>query len=98
LRSRVRIALKGGSKTSRTLTLLGCSVEELRNHLESQFTEGMTWETYGFWGWHMDHIIPCAYYDLTKEEEQKECFHYKNLQPLWREDNMKKGDKIIKKE
>lgn len=73
--------------------MIGCSIEELKQYLEKQFKEGMTWDNYG--EWHIDHIIPCAAFDLTKEEEQLKCFNYTNLQPLWAEENEKKGDKII---
>ena len=53
----------------------------------------MSWDNQG--EWHIDHIIPCASFDLTNEEEQEKCFHYTNLQPLWAIDNMVKGCKII---
>tara|TARA_R110000744_G_scaffold108305_1_gene205143 strand:- start:116 stop:724 length:609 start_codon:yes stop_codon:yes gene_type:complete len=95
IRSRLRNALsKGhGKKTGSTLELTGCSWEELRFHLESQFTEGMTWENYGLHGWHVDHIKPCIRFDLSLDTEQKACFHYSNLQPLWASDNLSKSDK-----
>jgi len=97
IRSRIRIAIKmqSGLKTSKTAELLGCSGKEAKEYLESKFQEGMTWDNYGKFGWHIDHIIPCSSFDLTKEEEQKKCFHYSNLQPLWAVDNLKKGIKII---
>ena len=95
MRCRLRGALAGTSKSAATLELLGCSVEELKKHLENQFVKGMTWNNYGLHGWHIDHIIPCASFDLTKEEEQRKCFHYTNLQPLWAKDNYAKGDKIL---
>ena len=75
--------------------LLGCTVSFFMKHIESQWKEGMTWDNYGYRGWHIDHIIPCSAFDLTKEEEQKKCFHYTNQQPLWAEENMKKGAKIL---
>lgn len=80
-------------KAGKTMELVGCSLLALLKHLEKNFVEGMTWENYG--EWHIDHIIPCASFDLTVEEEQKKCFHYSNLQPLWGIDNLKKGDKIL---
>lgn len=95
LRDRVRHAIKGKNKSLHTLDLLGCSVEELWIHLEKQFTTGMTRENHGRNGWHIDHIIPCASFDLSDPEQQRKCFHYTNLQPLWAEDNIKKGNKII---
>ena len=82
---------QGVRKTTSTMKLCGCSLEKLKQHLESQFTEGMTWDNKG--DWHVDHIKPCASFDLTDPEEQKKCFHYTNLQPLWALDNMRKGAK-----
>lgn len=93
LRSRLQYALKGIGKAESTMALLGCSVEQLRTHLEAQFTDGMSWNNYGYRGWHIDHIKPCASFDLTDPQQQLECFHYTNLQPLWAEDNFKKGDR-----
>jgi len=61
--------------------------------LESKFTEGMTWKNYGLGGWQIDHRIPCQDYDLTDIEEQRKCFHYTNLQPLWAMDNFLKNGK-----
>lgn len=97
MRTRISNALKrnGAQKATNTVNLLGCTVPELKKHLESKFIEGMTWDNYGMSGWHVDHIIPCASFDLTNEEQQKKCFHHTNLQPLWAEDNMKKSDKIL---
>lgn len=78
------------------MELIGCSVEKLMEHLEKQFTEGMTWGNYG--RWHVDHIKPCAMFDFSKPEHQQECFHYSNLQPLWAKDNLKKSDKYREEE
>ena len=93
LGNRIRKVLKVLNKSASTMKLIGCSVEELWSYLESQFKPWMTRENYGLW--HVDHIIPCASFDLTDPEQQKKCFHYTNLQPLWAIDNMKKGPKII---
>lgn len=82
-------------KTSKTLDLLGCSAQFLRQYIEDQFLEGMTWDNYGTYGWHVDHITPCSSFDLTDIKQQKICFHYTNLQPLWAIDNLKKSNKII---
>jgi hypothetical protein len=93
LRSRLKNVLKGvGIKSKRTLELLGCTVEHLRKHLESKFQDGMSWENHSFKGWHIDHIIPCAAFDLTDPKQQEQCFHYTNLQPLWANENFKKTD------
>jgi hypothetical protein len=73
--------------------LLGCSVSFLKGFLEAKFTEGMTWQNHG--EWHIDHIKPCASFNLLDEEEQKKCFHYTNLQPLWAAENLSKGCKYI---
>jgi len=82
-------------KAYKTQELLGCTVLEVRKHLEKQFKEGMSWENYGHKTWHIDHIIPCASFDLTDPEQQKKCFHYTNLQPLWASENLSKGSKIL---
>jgi hypothetical protein len=92
LRTRLRLALKQNWKSGHTLELLGCSVEFLKQHLEGQFTEGMRWNNYGRGGWVIDHIKPCVLFDLTNPSEQRKCFNYKNLQPLWETDNLIKKD------
>jgi len=93
---RIYHALKGTTKKSaRTEALLGCSFFDFRRHMQAKFTDGMTWENYGQ-GWHADHIIPCAAFDLSKPEDQRKCFHYTNLQPLWGPDNLAKGAKFVK--
>ena len=95
LRNRLWSAIRGGRgrKHSSASVLVGCAWDHLRTHLESQFTLGMTWENYG--QWHIDHIRPCASFDLSDLEQQKECFHYTNLQPLWAEENIKKGARLV---
>lgn len=82
--------------TNRTLShnkLLGCSGTEYVKYLEKLFTDGMTWENKG--KWEIDHIVPLSTFDLTREEEQLKAFHYSNTQPLWRSDNMAKGNKCL---
>jgi hypothetical protein len=59
-------------------------------HLKDHFLPEMNWDNYG--AWHIDHIRPCASFDLTDPEQQKQCFHYTNLQPLWAADNIRKAD------
>jgi hypothetical protein len=92
--TRIYHALKGGKK-DRTVALLGCTVQHAREHIESLFKQGMSWGNYGVSGWHIDHIKPCASFDLTDPEQQKQCFNYKNLQPLWARDNLTKGCKLL---
>jgi hypothetical protein len=97
LSGRVREALKhySNKKNESIKSLIGCTLDELIFHLESQFKENMNWENYGMYGWHIDHIVPCSSFDLTIEENQRICFHYLNLQPLWRNENCYiKGSKI----
>ena len=91
-RSRLFNALKNNIKSKSTENLIGCSYQELKKHLEDQFEEGMNWDNYG--EWHVDHIIPCAAFDLSCEYQQAVCFHYSNCQPLWAEDNLSKKDSI----
>jgi len=74
---------------NRTIDFIGCSIDDLKLHLEKQFVDGMSWENYG--DWHVDHIRPCCSFDLTDPEQQRECFNYTNLQPLWAEHNLSKG-------
>jgi len=92
LRARVNKCVKFGYKGAKTMDLIGCSVEYLMAYLESKFKPGMSWENYGSY-WHIDHIRPCASFDLTDKEQQKICFHYTNLQPLEAIKNIKKGAK-----
>jgi hypothetical protein len=82
-----------GHKSARTLELIGCTIPELRTHLERQFTPGMSWDNYGYGDdkWHIDHIRPCASFDLTDPAQQRACFHFSNLQPLWQPDNFRKN-------
>jgi len=87
-------------KHFKTIELIGCSVDFLKDYLESQFKDGMSWDNYGNPNgdhtncWHIDHIIPCSSFVLTDPEQQKKCFHYTNLQPLWAKDNIRKHAKL----
>lgn len=94
LSKRIRQTLKASrtNKTNKTMEYTGCSIEFLKNYIELKFKPGMKWQNYG--EWEIDHIIPCAAFDLTKLEQQKICFHYSNLQPLWAIENIKKQDKL----
>lgn len=91
IRSRVNRALKSQKtyKNNSSIKLLGTSISECKAYLEKHFKSGMTWENYG--QWHLDHVKPLASFNLTNPEEQKKAFHYTNLQPLWAEENLRKG-------
>lgn len=75
-------------KTKSALALAGCSLKELRQHIEAKFLPGMAWNNYG--RWHIDHIRPCASFELSEPSQQRECFHFSNLQPLWARQNLSK--------
>lgn len=92
LRTRLRMAVRRGQKAGSAVRDLGCSIEELRKRLEVQFRPGMTWENWSRTGWHIDHIRPLASFDLTDRTQLLQACHYTNLQPLWAEENLKKGD------
>ncbi len=91
IRRRINLALQGKNKSLSTMFLIGCEIDYLMFHIQNQFKDGMSWDNYGLW--HIDHIKPCALFDLSKESEQRKCFNYTNLQPLWAIDNLKKGSK-----
>lgn len=79
------------TKKNRTFDIIGCTPEFLKEYLEKQFRDGMNWENRG--EWHIDHIIPLS--SATSEEELYKLCHYTNLQPLWAEENLRKGNKIL---
>jgi hypothetical protein len=97
LRSRLGNALRARrvSKLHRTFDLIGCTPAFLTSYIRSKLHGGMTEQDLLNGKIHIDHIIPCAAFDLTNEEEQRKCFHYTNLQPLWAIDNLKKNAKIL---
>lgn len=94
IRTRINRAITRESKYGRTMDLLGCTIVELKKHIESQFLPGMSWENWGLYTWHIDHKKPIASFDISDPEQQKICFHFSNLQPMWAKDNlMKRWDK-----
>lgn len=95
LAKRINLAIKETKKVARTMDMTGCDIVFLKRWLEHQFWNGMTWENYSHKGWHIDHIRPCASFDLTDPEQQKQCFHWTNLQPLWAKYNLAKSDNIL---
>lgn len=94
LRCRLNTALNKDEKTGSFVGDLGCTITELKIHLENQFTEGMNWDNWTTDGWHIDHIKPLASFDLTDREQLLEACHYTNLQPLWCHDNLIKGASV----
>lgn len=94
LSARLRVAFNRAmvKKTANTMDLVCCDSDFLLSHIESKFLPGMTWANRS--EWHIDHIKPCASFDLTQKDQQKACFCWSNLQPLWGADNCSKGDKI----
>ena len=92
LRSRMYYALFKIKKSKSSEKLLGAPIQIVLKHLESKFKKGMSFKNHG--KWHVDHIIPCSAFDLTKPEEQIKCFNYTNLQPLWAFENLTKSDKL----
>lgn len=97
LRNQLRRMLFKKADTEKNRLLVGCTVEQLRAHFESLFSDGMNWENHGTHGWHIDHIVPCVMFDLMDEQQKYKCFHYTNLQPLWAKDNRRKGASIREK-
>jgi len=92
-RTRINSAIVGDAQTEDELVeLLGCSISEAREYIESQFSEEMNWGNHGRGDdkWHIDHRRPCASFDLTNEDDLRICFHYTNLQPLMQKENLTK--------
>ena len=92
LRTRLKRAVKGHGRPS-IRNLIGCSWQFLKEHIESQFLYGMSWDNRS--KWHIDHKTPCAAFDLSQIDQQLACFHWSNLQPLWATDNLRKGAKLV---
>jgi len=95
LRVRLRKALfaQGAVRTMNSAALVGCSPSDFRDHIAAQFLSGMSWDNRSEWD--LDHIIPCASFDLRIPEQQSACFHFTNIQPLWRSDNRRKGARVV---
>lgn len=94
-----RIKLK--NPRYRSIWYMGYTIKEMRKHIESQFKEGMSWDNYGRKGWHIDHIRPLSMFNFfnsdgsINHQQVREAMSLKNLQPLWAEDNLIKGSKVI---
>lgn len=95
VRQRIKkyLLIKNITKKNTTFGIVGCTPNELKIHLESQFTTGMSWDNYGLYGWHIDHKVPLS--SAKTEEELLKLCHFSNLQPLWAKDNLKKGTSIV---
>ena len=96
LRTKMYVAIRrqqSGQKSFNTIELTGCTVPELIKHIEGQFQPGMTWGNFGrgIGKWSLDHVRPCASYDLTDPEQQKLAFHFSNIQPMWFVENCAKS-------
>jgi hypothetical protein len=95
LMSRIWSAMKGQRVNGvGSFSLVGCSVEFLRRYIEAKFETGMSWDNYG--EWHVDHIRPCASFDLSDKEQVIQCFNWRNLQPMWASENIIKGANYAK--
>src|ERR1035437_1396904 len=92
LRTRIGKVIIRNQKVGSAVKDLGCSMPELKEHLEKQWQPGMTWDNWGRGKeketWHIDHIKPLTRFDLTDRQQFLEACHYTNLQPLWAEDNI----------
>ena len=93
LRSRFRMAVLNNSKTGSAVRDLGCTIPEFKAYIQSKFADGMTWENHGVKGWHLDHVIPLAAFDLTDRDQLLRACHFTNYQPLWWRDNLIKWKK-----
>lgn len=95
LRTRIRDTLKDLNKSAKTMDLIGCNPEHLKRHFFSLFKNGMTMKHFLRGEIHVDHVIPCSAFNLIDPQQQRQCFHWSNLQPLWANENLKKSDKVI---
>ena len=95
LNHRIKDALSSVSsqKLHKTMEYVGCDKSLLKKWFHYQFEEGMTFDNYG--EWHIDHVKPCASFNLEREDEIKECFNWKNLRPCWKTENLEKSSQII---
>lgn len=93
LRRRLNKLVKSEGRSQGCGELLGCSFQQFADHIAGMFAHGMSWENYGR-RWHIDHVIPCSAFDLTREAHVRQCFHFTNLRPLWARDNLRKGAKL----
>ena len=93
IQSRTWNAVRNSAKAGSAVRDLGCSIEELKVHLEKQFQKGMTWGNWSATGWHIDHIVPLSSFDLTDRDQFLKACHYSNLQPMWAKANLSKKNR-----
>jgi hypothetical protein len=95
LMTKLNKLVKGKLKALHCADLVGCDIMFFKEHIASQFKEGMSWDNYGFGDdkWHIDHIRPCESFDIHDPEQQRQCFYWTNLQPLWQPENISKNSK-----
>lgn len=93
LRKRLGKAIRRSQKRGSAVQDLGCSIGEFKSYINSKFQDGMTWNNYGRYGWHIDHVIPLSSFNLGNRDEFLKACHYTNLQPLWARDNLSKGSR-----
>ena len=95
LRSRLTDAIRNNQKSGSAVRDLGCTIPELKFYIEGKFQDKMSWDNWGVNTWHIDHVIPLAYFDLSNREQFLKAVHYTNLQPMWAIENYSKHDKLL---
>ena len=93
LRNRLYNAIKRGYKAGSAVRDLGCTIDELKIWIENKFQPGMSWDNWAYRGWHIDHKLALANFDLTSREQFLIACHYTNLQPMWWDENIRKSNK-----
>lgn len=96
LKNAISCRIRGTIKNKngkRSIDIVGYTIDELKQHLEKQFNNGMSWDNYG--EWQIDHRIPVSYFDLTNDDDIKECWALTNLQPMWKKENLLKSNKLL---
>lgn len=87
-----QLSVQGAKKSARGNRLLGCPLADFKRHIELLFWPGMSWNNRAEWC--LDHVRPCNSFDLLQPQDQQACFHYSNYQPLWGDDNARKGARL----
>ncbi len=94
LRQRMYMAVRNNQKSGSAVRDLGCSISVFKLYIENQFKDNMTWDNWGKDGWHLDHVLPLASFDLTNRMEFLEAANWLNYQPLWATENLSKGSNV----